>query len=139
MLVVMLALSIPGRIGGQWKDGEELDKPQIALARIAFWVRGTRRFDGGMERYTGLYLLRRLWLKRIDCGVQFIIQKGFPERVAPFIDNTVTARYQFQLKSGDDQLSGTFSPQKIHFTRNPPSLTERYYLPERPKTWERVR
>jgi len=138
LLLVVALLSLPGRIGGRWEELDAPEKPPIVLARIAFWVKGARRFPDGEERFSGWYILGRLHLKRRDIGVDHLIKQGFPPRIAAKLNGTVMARLDLRLQPGGHELRGTFSPQKIHFTYSPPRITDRYYLPAKPRTGRRL-
>lgn len=123
------------RIQGTWERVDE-DAPAdqrevVYLAQLGPFVRGRRLVHGGFQEYTGIMRGRTMFMTRRDHGAAMIISQGFPKEVVPEIDGTVTARLRLTLSADGRALFGTFTPQKIEFTRRPPAVTRRVYLDAR--------
>lgn len=137
-VVVVLAWLVRGfmiRIQGTWERVDEdtsSSRPEIVyFAQLGPFVRGRRVVSGGFQEYTGILRGRTMFMTRRDHGVSMIVDQGFPEEVAPEIDGSVTAKLRLTLSADGRVLFGTFTPQKIEFTRKPPAVTRRVFLEAR--------
>lgn len=136
--LVALAWVVRGfliRIQGTWERVDE-DAPagepeMVYFAQLGPFVRGRRMMQGGFQEYTGIMRGRTVFMTRRDHGPTMIRNQGFPQEVVSEIDGTVTARLRLTLSADGRALFGTFTPQKIEFTRRPPAVTRRVYLDAR--------
>ena len=132
ILLVWIIRGFMVRIQGTWERVDE-DAPQtsrevVYFAQLGPFVRGRRLVNGGFQEYTGIMRGRTMFMTRRDHGKAMIVSQGFPEKLVPEIDGTVTARLRLTLSADGKALFGTFIPQKIEFTRRPPAVTRRTYL-----------
>ncbi len=120
------------RISGTWERVDEGVRPGqselIGLVQFGPFVRGRRMLEGGFQEYTGILRGRTIFMTRRDHGRKMIIKQGFPAEIAPEIDGTVTARMRLTLSADGRAIFGTFTPQKIEFTHQPPAITRRIFL-----------
>lgn len=120
------------RIAGTWERVDEGVKPGtrelISLVQFGPFVRGRRMMKGGFQEYTGWIWGRTVSLARRDHGEGLIVAQGFPKELVPEIDGTVTARLKLTLSADARAIFGTFMPQKIEFTYQPPAITGRVFL-----------
>lgn len=119
------------RVTGTWERVDEDAKKNaelITLAQFGPFVRGRRKMKGGFQEYSGYLRGRSIEMIRRDHGKQMIMDQGFPEGVADEVDGSVTARMRLTLSADGSVIHGTFCPQKIEFTHNPPKVTKRYFL-----------
>ena len=120
------------RVFGTWERVDEGVRPgqgeRISLAQFGPFVRGRRLVPGGFQEFTGVLRGRTLVLSRRDHGREMIVKSGFPKEIADQIDGTVTARLRLTLSADGHAIFGTFTPQKIEFTYQPPAITRRHFL-----------
>lgn len=120
------------KVTGTWERVDEDVKPgnveRITLVQFGPFVRGRRMMKGGFQEYSGVLRGRHLFLTRRDHGRAMIIAQGFPDAVADEIDGSVTAKLRLNLSADGQVIHGTFSPQKIEFTYQPPKVTSRRFL-----------
>ncbi len=122
------------RVQGTWErvDEEASGPPEVVyFAQLGPFVRGRRLVPGGFQEYTGLMRGRTMFMTRRDHGVPMIEAQGFPKLVATEIDGSVTARLRLTLSADGRVLHGTFVPQRIEFTHQPPAVTRRVFLEPR--------
>ena len=95
---------------------------------------------GGWQELSGLLVGRTLRLTRRDHGLKALVALGFPEPVAVKLDGEVTARLELQLKGGLMPLflEGSFTPQKVEFTHQPPRITRSYFLDPQPRRYRKL-
>jgi hypothetical protein len=125
-------LSFFVRVTGTWERVDEDavigSVERITLIQFGPFVRGRRAMSGGFQEFNGMLRGRSIVLTRRDHGQQMIVDQGFPAVVANEIDGTVTAAMRMTLSADGQVIHGTFSPQKIEFTHNPPQITARRFL-----------
>jgi hypothetical protein len=130
------------RIQGTWERVDEDARggpPEVVyFAQLGPFVRGRRVMPGGFQEYTGILRGRTMFMTRRDHGAEMILGQGFPKEVVPEIDGTVTARLRLTLSADGRALFGTFVPQKIEFTRRPPTVTRRVFLEARHRRYRLV-
>ncbi|MEO1234653.1 MAG: hypothetical protein AAFZ18_37760 [Myxococcota bacterium] len=123
------------RIQGTWErvdeDAPGSDPEVVYFAQLGPFVRGRRVVSGGFQEYTGILRGRTMFMTRRDHGAAMIVSQGFPQEVVPEIDGSVTAKLRLTLSADGRVLFGTFTPQKIEFTRRPPAVTRRVFLDAR--------
>jgi len=143
-LVAWVASTFVFRVAGTWErlltpgEREAGARPErITLAQLGPLVTGRRDVAGGHQEYSGLAVGRRLRLTRRDHGVRALASLGFPEPVAQRLDGEVMARLDLQLRDGV-LLTGTFTPQKVEFTHQPPRITRSYFLAPQTRSFRRV-
>lgn len=120
------ALFLP--LGGSWERVDDAGaSEQIHLVQFGPFVRGRRVVSGGFQEFAGILRGRTVFLTRRDYGAAMITAQGFPPAIATKIDGTITARLRLTLSAEGDALFGTFSPQKIEFTHEPPAISARTY------------
>ena len=120
------------RVSGTWQRVDEgVGRGQtelITLVQFGPFVRGRRMMKGGFQEYTGLLRGRTIFMTRRDHGQELLRAQGFPEAIIPEIDGTVTAKLRMTLSADGSAIFGTFTPQKIEFTHQPPAVTRRVFL-----------
>jgi hypothetical protein len=143
-LVIWVFASVVWRVGGVWErvlSPAERDagaqQEQIILAQLGPLVMGRRDVVGGYQELTGLVFGPIVRLHRRDHGLRALTAMGFPEPVAKKLDGEIMARLDLKLRDGA-LLDGTFSPQKVEFTHQPPRITRAYFLPPQPRRYRRV-
>jgi hypothetical protein len=143
-LAAWVASTFVFRVGGTWErtlsaaereSGARAER--ITLAQLGPLVTGRRDVPGGHQEFSGLLVGRRLRLTRRDHGVKALVGMGFPEPIAQRLDGEVTATLELDLRDGV-LLSGTFTPQKVEFTHQPPRITRSYFLTPQPRTYRRI-
>ena len=131
-LAVWIIRGFMVRVSGTWQRVDEgVPRGQIemlSLVQFGPFVRGRRMMKGGFQEYTGLLRGRTIFMTRRDHGQELLKAQGFPEAVIPEIDGTVTAKLRMTLSADGSAIFGTFTPQKIEFTHQPPSVTRRIFL-----------
>lgn len=119
-------------VTGTWERVDEDLKTgaveRITLVQFGPIVRGRRIMRGGFQEFSGFLSGRSVSLVRRDHGLAMIVGQGFPEPIAKAIDGTVTARLRMTVSADGKAIHGTFEPQKIEFTHQPPSVTSRRFL-----------
>ena len=120
------------RVSGTWQRVDE-GAPRgaaemLTLVQFGPFVRGRRMMKGGFQEYTGLLRGRTIFMTRRDHGRELLKSQGFPEAVIPEIDGTITAKLRMTLSADGSAIFGTFVPQKIEFTHQPPAVTRRVFL-----------
>ena len=135
IVVVFLGWMLWGfliRVTGTWErvdeDAKSGNVERITLVQFGPFVRGRRMMKGGFQEFSGLLRGRSIAMTRRDHGKQMIIDQGFPDTIAEEIDGSVTAAMRMTLSADGKVIFGTFSPQKIEFTHQPPKVTSRRYL-----------
>ena len=136
LLVVALAVWIVRgflvRVSGTWQrvdEGVPRGKAELlTLVQFGPFVRGRRMMKGGFQEYTGVLRGRTIFMTRRDHGQELLKSQGFPDAVIPEIDGTVTAKLRLTLSADGSAIFGTFTPQKIEFTHQPPAVTRRIFL-----------
>lgn len=132
------------RVSGVWEreltpaEREAGALPErIVLAQLGPLVTGRRDVVGGHQELTGLVFGPVVRLSRRDHGVRALTGMGFPEPVAKKLDGEIMARLELKLRGGVI-LEGTFAPQKIEFTHQPPKITRAYFLPPQRRRYRRI-
>lgn len=145
--VLWLASTFLFRVSGTWErelTGAERDagmRPErISLGQLGPLITGRREVAGGHVEFSGLLVGRTLRLTRRDHGPKALQALGFPEAIAAKLDGEVTARLELQLRGGVFPLflDGTFTPQKVEFTHQPPKITRSYFLEPQPRRYRRL-
>ena len=135
LMLIWIVRGFMVRIQGTWTRVDEdahAGQPEVVFfAQLGPFVRGRRMLKGGFQEYTGIMRGRTMFMTRRDHGAAMIVGQGFPKEIVPEIDGTVTARLRLTLSADGRALFGTFTPQKIEFTRRPPAVTRRVYLDAR--------
>ncbi|MDP2341773.1 MAG: hypothetical protein Q8O67_12515 [Deltaproteobacteria bacterium] len=135
------------RVSGTWEreltpaERESGMRPErITLGQLGPLVTGRREVPGGWQELSGLLVGRTLRLTRRDHGVKALVALGFPEPVAHKLDGEVTARLELGLKGGMMPLflEGSFIPQKVEFTHQPPRITRSYFLEAQPRRYRKL-
>lgn len=135
------------RVSGTWEremtpaEREAGTRPErITLGQLGPLITGRRDVAGGHVEFSGLLIGRTLKLTRRDHGVKALQALGFPEPIATKLDGEVTARLELQLKGGlfPVFLDGTFTPQKVEFTHQPPKITRSYFLQPQPRRYRKL-
>jgi hypothetical protein len=116
-------------------DGGRAER--ITLGQLGPFVTGRRDVKGGYQEYSGFAVGRRLTLTRRDHGQAALASMGFPDPVAHKLDGEVMARMKLLLVDGV-YLVGTFEPQKVEFTHQPPRVTGMHFLPGQKRRYRRV-
>ncbi len=144
VFVVWVASTFVFRVAGTWErtlSSTEREAgtraEQITLAQLGPLVTGRRDVVGGHQELSGLLIGRTLRLTRRDHGVKALVGMGFPEPIAQRLDGEVTAKLELTLRDGV-LLEGTFTPQKVEFTHQPPRITRSYFLPPQERRYRRV-
>lgn len=139
---VWIARGFMVRVSGTWQRVDEgVTRGQtelLTLVQFGPFVRGRRMMKGGFQEYTGLLRGRTIFMTRRDHGQDLLKAQGFPEAVIPEIDGTVTAKLRMTLSADGSAIFGTFTPQKIEFTHQPPSVTRRVYLDDTHRRYKLV-
>lgn len=155
-LVVIAALLLAGaawvfsaflfRVSGTWErvlTPEELEQglrpERITLGQLGPLVTGRRDLAGGHQELSGFMVGRSVSLNRRDHGRQALVAMGFPDAVAQKLDGEIMARMKLSLVHDGLVLEGTFEPQKVEFTHQPPRITRVYFLPGQPRRYRRLR
>jgi hypothetical protein len=102
-------------------------KERITFVQFGPFVKGRRMMKGGFQEYSGLLRGRSIAMSRRDHGHEMIVGQGFPDGVASAIDGTITATMWLTLSADGKVLHGTFTPQRIEFTHQPPKITSRRF------------
>ena len=133
------------RITGTWErvlTQDELDEgaraERITLGQLGPFVTGRRDVKGGWQEYSGLMFGRNLSMTRRDHGKKSLLSMGFPEGVADKLDGEIMARMKLSLVDGGSALVGTFEPQKVEFTHQPPRVTGTHFLAGQRRRYRRV-
>jgi hypothetical protein len=118
-------------VTGTWERVDE-DVPsgkveRITLVQFGPFIRGRRMMKGGFQEFTGVLRGRSIVLGRIDHGKAMLMAQGFPETIAEEIDGSLTARLRMTLSQDGTVIFGTFAPQKIEFTHQPPKIMSRRF------------
>lgn len=118
------------RVTGTWErvDEDARNQERISLVQFGPFVRGRRLMRGGFQEFTGILQGRSMTMTRRDHGRPMLADQGFPETIAAEIDGSITAAMRLTLSADGQVLHGTFTPQKIEFTHNPPKITSRRFL-----------
>jgi hypothetical protein len=132
------------RVSGTWE--RELSPSEreagaaaerITLGQLGPLVTGRRDVPGGYQELSGILIGSSVWLTRRDHGVRALTAMGFPEPVAKKLDGEVMAKMELRLRGGV-LLEGTFMPQKVEFTHQPPRITRSYFLASQPRRYRRL-
>ncbi len=119
-------------VSGTWQRVDEgVPRGQteiLVLAQFGPFVRGRRIMKGGFQEFNGLLRGRTIFMTRRDHGRELLKAQGFPDAIIPEIDGTITAKLRMTLSADGTAIFGTFTPQKIEFTHQPPSVTRRVFL-----------
>jgi hypothetical protein len=135
------------RVTGTWEreltpsERESGVKPErMTLGQLGPLITGRRDVAGGHIELSGLLIGRTLRLTRRDHGVKALQALGFPEPIALKLDGEVTARLELQLRGGVLPLflEGSFTPQKVEFTHQPPKITRSYFLEAQPRRYRKL-
>jgi hypothetical protein len=133
------------RVSGTWErvlTQDEIDEglraERITLAQLGPFVTGRRDVKGGHQEYSGLIVGRTVKLSRRDHGVASLAGLGFPEAIAKKLDGEIMARLKLSLTDGGLFLDGTFEPQKVEFTHQPPKVTSMFFLAPQRRRYRRV-
>ena len=120
------------RVSGTWQRVDEgVPRGQtelLTLVQFGPFVRGRRMMKGGFQEYNGILRGRTIFMTRRDHGRELLKAQGFPAAIIPEIDGTITAKLRMTLSADGSAIFGTFTPQKIEFTHQPPSVTRRVFL-----------
>ncbi len=147
VVVLWLLSTFLFRVSGTWEreitaaERESGLRPErITLGQLGPLVTGRREVPGGWQELSGLLVGRTLRLTRRDHGLKALVALGFPEPVAVKLDGEVTARLELQLKGGLMPLflEGSFTPQKVEFTHQPPRITRSYFLDPQPRRYRKL-
>lgn len=143
-LVLWVVASAIFRVSGVWErdlspsEREAGAMPErVTLAQLGPLVTGRRDVVGGYQELSGLVFGPVVRLTRRDHGVRALTHLGFPEPVAKKLDGEIMARMELRLRGGV-LLEGTFSPQKVEFTHQPPKITRAYFLQPQPRRYRRI-
>ncbi len=143
VLALWVVLSAVFRVGGIWErdlsaaDREAGASPErIVLGQLGPFVTGRRDVPGGHQELSGILIGPVLRLTRRDHGVRSLTALGFPEPVAKKLDGEVMAKMDLRVRGV--MLEGTFSPQKVEFTHQPPRITKAYFLPPAARRYRRL-
>lgn len=133
------------RVGGTWErvlSSEEraqgVRPERIVLGQLGPFVTGRREINGGHQEFSGLVVGRTVRLNRRDHGVPSLMAVGFPQPIAEKLDGEVMAKLVLRVRKSSTQLDGVFIPQKVEFSRQPPRITERYFLDPQKRRYRRV-
>ena len=152
LIVILAALALAWalsalffRVSGTWlRELSERDRARgvqperIELTQLGPFVSGRRELPGGYQEFSGVLLWSTLRLKRRDCGEALLVAQGFPKHIAPLLDGQVTARLVLRVEAGGAVLRGSFTPQEINFTHQPPRITSRVYRAPEPRSYTRL-
>jgi len=132
LLLAWFMLGFLRPVTGTWErvdeDVQQGRVERITLVQFGPFVRGRRMMKGGFQEYSGYLTGRSVTIGRIDHGKAMIMSQGFPDAIAEEIDGTLTARMKLTLSRDGRAIFGTFTPQKIEFTHQPPKVTRRLFL-----------
>ncbi len=138
LLIILPILAVLGwfllgvlvRVTGTWErvDADVKDTERITLVQFGPFVRGRRMMKGGFQEFNGVMSGRSIKMTRRDHGRQMIVDQGFPDSIAEEIDGSVTAEMRMTLSADGKVIFGTFCPQKIEFTHQPPQITGRRFM-----------
>jgi len=141
---VWMLSSIVFRVTGTWErdlspsEREAGGMPErITLGQLGPLVTGRREVPGGYQELSGILIGSTLRLTRRDHGVKALAAMGFPEPVAKKLDGEVMAKLELRMRGGV-LLEGTFTPQKVEFTHQPPRITKSYFLAAQPRRYRRL-
>lgn len=130
------------RVSGTWRridvDAPEGEAEQLSLVQLGPWVRGRRWLPGGFQEFSGYQRGRTLFLSRRDHGEAYLKAQGFPEALIPSIEGSVMATFKLTLSADATVLFGSFSPQKLEFTRHPPRVLRRHFLEAQHRRYRRA-
>jgi len=142
--VLWLVLSVIYRVTGTWErdlsaaEREAGVSPErVTFGQLGPLVTGRRDVVGGHQELSGILFGPYLRLTRRDHGVKALTSMGFPEPVAKKLDGEVMARLELRVRGGV-LLEGTFQPQKVEFTHQPPRITSQFFLPAQPRRYRRI-
>jgi hypothetical protein len=139
-----LVLSWIYRVTGTWERvlsaqerAEGARAERMTLGQLGPFVTGRRDVPGGHQEFSGVLVGRTVRLTRRDHGVRSLAGLGFPDAIAAKLDGTVMAKLELQVKDGV-LLEGSFSPQKVEFTHQPPRITRVFFLGPQPRRYRRL-
>ncbi len=139
LAVVYLLRCVINNIDGTWVcDKEDGEQERITIWQFGPIVRGVCEMEDGKQFYTGRFNGRRLTLKRMDYGLDYLEREGFPRPIAEQLEGTVMATMEFRLSADKKYLSGTFHPQAIEFVQNPPKIRHRRTIKGKPRRWVKL-
>lgn len=143
-LALWMALAFIFRVSGTWErdltttEREAGASPErVTFGQLGPFVTGRREVPGGYHELSGIILGRTLRLTRRDHGVKALSAMGFPDPVAKKLDGEVMAKMELRVRGGVF-LEGTFTPQKVEFTHQPPRITRSYFLASQKRRYRRV-
>lgn len=144
LAVLWLLSTLLFRVSGTWEREltvaeREAGAPveRITLGQLGPLVTGRREVPGGYQELSGFAVGPVLRLTRRDHGVRALTAMGFPEPVAKKLDGEVMAKLELRLRGGV-RLEGTFTPQKVEFTHQPPRITKSYFLAAQPRRYRKL-
>ena len=144
LAVVWVLSSVLFRVTGTWErdlsvaERESGTSPErITLGQLGPLVTGRREVPGGYQELSGIAFGPVLRLNRRDHGVLALTKMGFPDAVAKKLDGEVMAKLELRLRGGV-LLEGTFTPQKVEFTHQPPKITKSYFLAAQPRRYRKL-
>lgn len=144
LAVVWVLSTLLFRVTGTWERDltvAERDSgvpvERITLAQLGPLITGRRDVPGGHHEFSGWAFGPIVRLTRRDHGVRALTSLGFPEPVAKKLDGEVMARLDLRLRGGV-LLEGTFAPQKVEFTHQPPRITRAFFLPPQPRRYRKL-
>jgi hypothetical protein len=144
VLAMWIIASVVFRVTGTWEreltpaEREAGVSPErVTFGQLGPLVTGRRDVAGGHQELSGVLIGPYLKLTRRDHGMRALTAMGFPEPVAKKLDGEVMARLELRVRGGV-LLEGTFQPQKVEFTHQPPRITGQYFLPAQPRRYRRL-
>ncbi len=144
LAVLWLLSTLIFRVTGTWeRDLSPAEREsgvtteRITLGQLGPLVTGRREVPGGYQELSGFAFGPVLRLTRRDHGVRALTAMGFPEPVAKKLDGEVMAKLELCLRGGV-LLEGTFTPQKVEFTHQPPKITRSYFLAAQTRRYRKL-
>lgn len=147
VLAVWLFTAFLFRVSGTWEReltqterDSGLRPERITLGQLGPLITGRREVPGGWQEISGILVGRTLRLTRRDHGAKHLVALGFPETIAAKLDGEITAKLDLRLKGGLVPLflEGSFTPQKVEFTHQPPRVTRSYFLEAQPRRYRKL-
>ena len=135
-LVLVLLSTVLFRVQGTWLRADGIE--ELRLRQRLVFVNGRSEQYGGWHEYNGYMLGPWLLLERRDHGQQLLEGQGFPPAVAPQVANTVVARLRLWSRVGGTELAGSFVPQQVVFSGQPPLVTQRIWQKPQARLYKRI-